>query len=104
MTSFTSGADSVKDTVPVAPESEAKLDWKQQKEQQALLRKRQNDLKRVETRIEELETRDKEIDQLLTREEVFTDVSRVTELSREKEELQETLAGLYESWELLCEE
>ncbi len=104
MTSCTSGADSVKDTVPVAPESEAKLDWKQQKEQQALLRKRQNDLKRVETRIEELETRDKEIDQLLTREEVFTDVSRVTELSREKEELQETLAGLYESWELLCEE
>ena len=104
MTSFTSGADSVKDTVPAAPESEAKLDWKQQKEQQALLRKRQNDLKRVETRIEELETRDKEIDQLLTREEVFTDVSRVTELSREKEELQEALAGLYESWELLCEE
>ncbi len=104
MTSFTSGADSVKDTVPAAPESEAKLDWKQQKEQQALLRKRQNDLKRVETRIEELETRDKEIDQLLTREEVFTDVSRVTELSREKEELQEMLAGLYESWELLCEE
>ena len=103
MTSFASHTVPAGENIPAAGESEAKLDWKQQKEQQAQLRKKQNDLKRVETRIEELETRDKEIDQLLTQEEIFTDVSRVTELSREKETLQEELSGLYESWELLCE-
>ena len=39
--------------------SETKLTWQQQKEEQALKRKRENELKKVERRIEELETRDK---------------------------------------------
>lgn len=86
-----------------AEESEAKLDWKQQKELQAQLRKKQNDLKRVEARIEELETRDKEIDELLTREEIFTNVAEVTKLSKEKEAIQSELESLYEEWELLSE-
>ncbi|MBS6397579.1 MAG: ABC-F family ATP-binding cassette domain-containing protein [Clostridiales bacterium] len=84
-------------------ESEAKLDWKQQKELQAQLRKKQNDLKKVETRIEELENRDKEIDDLLTREEIFTNVAEVTKLSKEKDAIQNELEGLYEEWELLSE-
>ena len=42
--------------------SETKLTWQQQKEEQALKRKRENELKKVEARIEELEARDKEID------------------------------------------
>lgn len=84
-------------------ESEAKLDWKQQKELQAQLRKKQNDLKKVEARIEELEDRDKEIDELLTREDIFTNVAEVTKLSREKETIQTELEGLYEEWELLSE-
>jgi ATP-binding cassette subfamily F protein 3 len=88
---------------PVSDESEAKLDWKQQKELQAQLRKKQNDLKKVENRIEELETRDKEIDDLLTQEEIFTNVAEVTRLSKEKEAIQTELEGLYEEWELLSE-
>lgn len=84
-------------------ESEAKLDWKQQKELQAQLRKKQNELKRVEARIEELELRDKEIDELLTKEEIFTNVAEVTKLSKEKEALQQELESLYEDWELLSE-
>ena len=84
-------------------QSESKLDWKQQKEQQALLRKRQNDLKKVESRIEELETRDKEIDELLVKEEVFTNVAEVTKLSKEKDAIQTELEGLYEEWETLSE-
>lgn len=84
-------------------ESESKLDWKQQKELQAQLRKKQNDLKRVEARIEELESRDKEIDDLLTREEIFTNVAEVTKLSKEKEAIQTELESLYEDWELLSE-
>ena len=104
MTNFTSAPSST--TVSVAEESmqsESKLDWKQQKEQQALLRKRQNDLKKVESRIEELETRDKEIDELLAKEEVFTNVAEVTKLSKEKDAIQTELEGLYEEWETLSE-
>ena len=41
--------------------SETKLTWQQQKEEQALKRKRENELKKVEARIEELETRDKKL-------------------------------------------
>ena len=41
--------------------SATKLDWKQQKEEQARMRKRENDLKKTEKAIEEWETRDKEI-------------------------------------------
>lgn len=91
------------DAAESVSESEGKLSWKQQKEQQAQLRKRQNDLKRVENRIEELENRDREVDELLSKEEIFTDVARVTELSREKEALQAELESLYEEWELLSE-
>ena len=104
MTNFTSAPSST--TVSVAEESmqsESKLDWKQQKEQQALLRKRQNDLKKVESRIEELETRDKEIDELLAKAEVFTNVAEVTKLSKEKDAIQTELEGLYEEWETLSE-
>lgn len=103
MTNFTD----TKETASAAPaepvESESKLSWKQQKEQQAQLRKKQNDLKRVETRIEELETRDKAIDELLTKEEIFTDVAEVTRLTQEKEALLVELESLYETWETLSE-
>ncbi len=92
------------DAAPERAESESKLDWKQQKEQQARLRKLQNDLKRAEDRIEELENRDKEIDALLEKEEVFTDVAEVTRLSKEKEALQAELESLYVQWEELQEE
>ena len=81
MTNFTAASSASEEYA--SAESESKLDWKQQKEQQARLRKKQNELKRVEAQIEELETRDKEIDILLASEEVFTDVAKVTELSRD---------------------
>ena len=104
MTDFTASSLNGSASAPaVSEESEAKLDWKQQKELQAQLRKKQNDLKKVETRIEELETRDKEIDDLLTKEEIFTNVAEVTKLSKEKEALQNELENLYEEWELLSE-
>lgn len=82
--------------------SESKLTWQQQKEEQALKRKRENDLKKVEARIEELEIRDKEIDDTLILPEVCTDVARCTQLSREKEALQKELEELYEKWEELA--
>lgn len=74
-----------------AAETEVKLDWKAQKEEQARIRKRQNDLKKVEDEIHKLETRDGEIDELLSQEEIYTDVARLVELNNEKESLQKKL-------------
>ena len=83
--------------------ADGKIDWKVQKEEQARLRKRQNELKKVEDKIHELETRDGEIDELLSQEDVYTDVSRLMELNKEKESIQKELEILYEKWEELAE-
>ena len=83
--------------------ADGKIDWKAQKEEQARLRKRQNELKKVEDNIHELETRDGEIDELLSQENVYTDVSRLMELNKEKESIQKELEVLYEKWEELAE-
>lgn len=82
--------------------SENKLNWQQQKEEQAKLRKREAELKKVEARIEELECRDKEIDETMALPEVGTDAARCTELSREKAAVLEELEILYEKWEELA--
>ena len=82
--------------------SEGKLTWQQQKEEQARKRKQENELKKVEKRIEELETRDKEIDDTLVLPDVCTNVGRCAELSREKDKLQQELEELYEKWETLA--
>ncbi|MCI5899690.1 MAG: ABC-F family ATP-binding cassette domain-containing protein [Hominisplanchenecus sp.] len=84
-------------------ESSGKLSWQQQKEEQAKLRKRQNDLKKTEDRIHELETRDSEIDILMTQEEIYTDVAKCIQLNNEKASIAEELEKLYELWEELAE-
>ena len=94
---------SVQSVSPNSPATDTKLDWKAQKEEQARLRKRQNDLKKVEAEIHDLETRDGEIDALLCDESVFTDVARLMELNKEKEDLAAKLEVLYEKWEELAE-
>ena len=82
--------------------SEGKLTWQQQKEEQARKRKQENELKKTEQRIEELETRDKEIDETLVLPDVCTNVGRCAELSREKEKIRQELEELYEIWETLA--
>ena len=82
--------------------SEGKLTWQQQKEEQARKRKQENELKKVEKCIEELETRDKEIDDTLVLPDVCTNVGRCAELSREKDKIQAELEELYEKWEELA--
>ncbi len=82
-------------------DSTAKQDWKAKKEQQAAQRKRENDLKKCEERIETLETRNEEIDTLMASPEVCTDVARLQELNHEKEGNEAELAELYEKWEEL---
>lgn len=86
------------------PSSAGKTDWKQQKEEQARLRKRQNELKKTEDTIHELETRDAQIDALLCEEEIFSDVAKLMELNSEKQSISEKLEELYERWEELAED
>ena len=78
--------------------------WKKQKEAQAELRKRQARLRKVEDEIAALEGRDAEIDEDMGKEEVFTDVARVTELSKEKEEIAGRLERLYDEWSSLADD
>ena len=90
-------------TTSVPAESETKLDWKAQKEAQAQERKRQNDLKKVEERINLLENRDSEIDLEMTNPEIFTNSVKCQELSKEKADILQELEILYEQWESLAE-
>ena len=90
------------ETAQAEVSSESKLTWQQQKEEQARKRKQENELKKTEQRIEELETRDKEIDETLVLPDVCTNVGRCAELSREKEKIQQELEELYEIWETLA--
>ena len=82
--------------------SDNKLSWQQQKEEQARQRKRENELKKVEARIEELETRDKEIDETMILPDICTNVAEYAKLSKEKAAITEELEGLYEKWEELA--
>ncbi len=79
-----------------------KLSWQQQKARQAEERKKLSELNRVEKRIEELEQRDRLIDEELVLPEVCTDQKRCFALSREKADILEKLEALYARWEELA--
>ncbi len=81
-----------------------KQDWKSQKEEQARQRKRQNALKKTEAQIASLEERDAALDQQLTQPDIATDVGKLMEIHKEKEDIKERLEQLYEEWEALAEE
>ena len=87
----------------VIKESENKLSWQQQKEEQARQRKRQSDLAKTEKEIAKLEERDREIDELMSQPEIGTNVAECTKLSKEKAQILEELELLYEKWEELAE-
>ena len=80
-----------------------KSDWQAQKEEQARLRKLNNDIKKLEDAIEKLEKRNEEIDELLTHEDIFTDVTKLMELNKEKNEVETQLEELFEKWSELNE-
>lgn len=101
--SSTVTASSSTKTVSTAENSSGALDWKQQKEEQARLRKRQNELKKIEEEIASLEVRNDEIDELLSKEEIYTNVSELLKLNTEKKALEERLETLMEQWEDLAE-
>ena len=96
-------ADADNTAATKAAESEVKLDWKAQKEEQARLRKKENDLKKCEEKIAELESRISEIDTEMSDPAIGTQVAKLQELTKEQAACQERLEKLYEQWEELAE-
>ncbi len=76
-------------------------DWKAQKEAQAQKRKLEASLKKCEEEIEKLETRDREINELLSDPAVGTDLAKLRSLTDEQTSVQERLGVLYDEWEEL---
>ena len=93
----------VKNTVSKAPAppSEGMQDWKAQKEQQAKKRKKENDIRKCEEEIAKLEEKDKQLDNEMALPENATNVTKLQELTKEKESISAKLEELYEKWETL---
>lgn len=91
-------------TTVVKEETESRQDWKAQKEEQARIRKRENDLKKCEEKIAVLEDRLAEIDAEMSDPAIGTQVLRLQELSKEQITLKEQLEQLYAKWEVLAED
>ena len=83
--------------------STQKLDWKQQKETQALLRKKENDLKKCEEKIETLETKNAALDDEMAKPEIATNSAKLQEIAKEKAAVEAELETLYAKWEELSE-
>lgn len=83
--------------------SESKQDWKARKEEQAKLRKKENDLKKCEEKITALEARSREIEMEMNDPSVGTQVAKLQELAREQSAIDKELETLYEKWELLAQ-
>ena len=102
---YTENIDMTSDSYTDSGEvSASKLSWQEQKELQAKERKRQNELKKTEERISVLEDRDREIDELMVQEEIFTNSVKCQELAKEKVQIAEELETLYKNWEILAED
>ncbi|MDO4804149.1 MAG: ABC-F family ATP-binding cassette domain-containing protein [Lachnospiraceae bacterium] len=86
-----------------AGDTEAKQDWLAQKEEAARQRKLENDIKRCEKEIEELEAEDMEIDRLFEDPDVSCNPSECVRLGGRKEEIASRLEELYARWETLQE-
>ncbi len=83
--------------------SEGRLDWKAQKEEQARLRKKENDLKKCEGRIAALEERLRELEAQLSDPAVGTQVEMLNQLTAAQEQVNRELSGLYDTWAELAE-
>ena len=83
-------------------ETESKLDWKTQKEEQARQRKRENDLKKCEDLIADLEEKISEIDTQMQQPEIACNSLELGKLTGKQAELQRQLDEQMELWETLA--
>ena len=83
--------------------SEQKLEWKKQKENQANARKKENDLKKCEERIELLEQKSTALEEEMVKPENATNVEKLQKLVQDKEQVDAELEELYEKCVKLSE-
>ena len=81
-----------------------KMDWQKQKEEQARVRRIQNQMAKLEASITEAEEKIAAIDAQLCLEEVYSNYDKSNLLLTEKEALSESIGKYYEEWESLSEE
>ena len=76
-------------------------DYKRQKEEQARLRKKQNDIAKCEAAISSLEERNSSIMEEMALPENCCDIAKLNLLQKEQAENEAKLEKLYETWEAL---
>ena len=86
-----------------ASTTDSKLDWQQQKEEQAKQRKKENDLKKCEEQISVLEDKLARLEQQMSDPAIGTQVAKLQEITKEQASVQKQLDDLYEKWELLAQ-
>ena len=99
--SAASGSTAETTTDTASNVSDTKLSWKQQKEEQARLRKIENEVKKIEAEIEKLENENEELTELLQSDEVSTNSVKLQEISSKIEENTNRLEELMERWETI---
>ena len=91
---------SQKDTVSEkAVDTSGKDAYLRTKEQQAKQRKLENDIRKTEEKIEELEAQIAKIDEQICLPENATNAAKLSELSSKRQELEQVLETVYETWE-----
>ena len=96
--------DDVSSTSERTEITENKMNWQEQKENQAQKRKLENALKKTEESIETIETKICELEEEMAKPDIATNIGKLSELSRTCETHKEDLNKLYEEWEKLSEE
>ena len=91
-------------TVTASAETEQKVDWQAQKAEAARIRKLENELKKTESRIEELEALVVEIDEDCAKPENAVNSAKLNELAAKRMAYEEELGSCMERWEELSEE
>ncbi len=84
--------------VSVSEDTSIKNDWLKRKEEQANIRKLQNQIEKLENEIAEIENQILEADNLLCIEEVYTNPKKSQEVVENKSLLEQKLEKLYEEW------
>ena len=86
------------------PPETGKLNWQEQKKQQAMERKRKNDMEKSEQEIASLEEEKERLCAELSDPAVATNSAHLMELHTQITGIEERLDALYEVWEKLAEE
>ena len=100
--SLNEASQKAEDSQP-ASTTDSKLDWQQQKEEQAKQRKKENDLKKCEEQISVLENKLAKLEQQMSDPAIGTQVAKLQEITKEQASVQKQLDDLYEKWELLAQ-